>query len=140
MTRSYRELIELETFEERFRYLALSGKVGAETFGFDRWLNQQFYGSRQWRDLRHLIAVRDDGCDLAVPGYEILGRPVVHHLNPLRVDDIVHGSDLVLDPENLILTTHRTHNAIHYGDESLLPRPIVSRRPGDTTLWTRRSS
>lgn len=139
MTRTYSELLELETFEDRFRYLSLGGNVGVSTFGFDRWLNQQFYGSRQWRDLRHHIAVRDRGCDLAVPNHEIHGRPIVHHMNPIRVDDLVHGTDGALDPEFLILTTHRTHNAIHYGDESLLPRPFVSRRAGDTQLWSRRA-
>jgi hypothetical protein len=140
MLRTYSELIQFETFIERYRYLALRGNVGESTFGFDRWLNQQFYTSRRWRDLRHHIAVRDQGCDLAVPDREIHGRPIVHHMNPLRVDDIVHGTDEALDPEFLILTTHRTHNAIHYGDESLLPQAPTVRRAGDTQLWTRRSS
>lgn len=135
MLRTYSELIQLETFEERYRYLALRGIVGESTFGFDRWLNQQFYTSRQWRQLRNHIAVRDLGCDLAVPDREIQARPIVHHMNPLRVDDIVHGTDEALDPEYLILTTHQTHNAIHYGDERLLPRRLVARMPGDTKLW-----
>lgn len=138
--RTYSELMSYSTFEDRFRYLSLRGQVGESTFGFDRWLNQQFYTSRQWRDLRHHIIVRDDGCDLAIPGYEVPSRPIIHHMNPLVVDDIVHGTDEALDPEFLILTSHQTHNAIHYGDESLLPKRFVSRAPGDTQLWSRRPS
>lgn len=133
--RSYSELIQLETFEERFDYLSLQGEVGQETFGFDRWINQQFYTSSQWRQLRQQIIVRDEGCDLGVEGYEIHVRLIVHHMNPLRQWDIVHGTDRALDPEFLICTTHVTHNAIHYGDKSLLPKPLVPRRPGDTKLW-----
>lgn len=133
--RTYSELIQYSTFEDRFRYLALRGQVGAATFGFDRWLNQQFYTSRQWRDLRSFITVRDNGCDMAMPGHEVHVRPTIHHMNPLTVDDLVHGTDAALDPENLILVAHATHNAIHYGDESLLPRPLVSRSKGDTKLW-----
>lgn len=139
MIRRYSELVQLDSFDERYHYLALRGIVGDSTFGFDRWLNQQFYTSRRWRDLRHHIIVRDEGCDLGVPGYEIPVRPIIHHMNPLTVEDIVHGTDEALDPEYLILVSHRTHNAIHYGDESLLPRPPISRQPGDTQLWTRRS-
>jgi hypothetical protein len=137
--RTYSELLQFRTFEDRFDYLSLRGQVGASTFGFDRWLNQQFYTSRQWRDLRHHIIVRDDGCDLAVPGLEVWQRPIIHHMNPLTVEDIVHGSDEALDPEFLILTSHNTHNAIHYGDKSLLPKPHVERRAGDTQLWSRRT-
>lgn len=137
--RTYSELIQYSSFEERFRYLSLRGDVGVKTFGFDRWLNQQFYTSRQWRQLRHHIIVRDEGCDLGVPGYEVTRRPIIHHMNPLTVEDIVHGSDEALDPEFLILVSHETHNAIHYGDESLLPKPFVARAPGDTQLWSRRS-
>jgi hypothetical protein len=135
MIRTYSELLQYRTFEDRFQYLSLRGNVGESTFGFDRWLNQQFYTSRQWRDLRHHIIVRDDGCDLAVPGLEIRVRPIIHHMNPLTVDDIVHGTDDALDPEFLILVSHQTHNAIHYGDASLLPRPVIPRAPGDTKLW-----
>jgi hypothetical protein len=138
--RTYSELLQYSTFEDRFSYLSLRGSVGESTFGFDRWLNQQFYTSRQWRQLRHHIIVRDEGCDLAVLGYEIYRGPTIHHMNPLTVDDIVHGSDEALDPEFLILVSHQTHNAIHYGDASLLPKPMVPRAPGDTQLWTRRSS
>lgn len=137
--RTYSELLTHHTFEERFRYLSLRGQVGQSTFGFDRWLNQQFYTSRQWRQLRHHIIARDGGCDLAVPGYEVYRRPIIHHMNPLVVEDIVHGTDEALDPEFLILTSHDTHNAIHYGDEKLLRKPFVERAPGDTQLWTRRT-
>lgn len=136
--RTYSELIQYSSFEDRFQYLSLRGEVGAATFGFDRWLNQQFYTSRQWRALRHHIIVRDEGCDLGVPGYEVTRRPIIHHMNPLTVEDIVHGSDEALDPEFLILTQHSTHNAIHYGDMSLLPKPHTARTPGDTQLWSRR--
>lgn len=139
MIRRYSELAQLNSFEERFAYLSLKGEVGQSTFGFDRWLNQQFYTSRAWRQLRHRIIVRDDGCDLGVPGYEIQSRLIIHHLNPLTVDDIAQGSDAALDPEFLICTTHDTHNAIHYGDERLLPRPLAARGPGDTRLWNRRA-
>ncbi len=134
-SRSYRELRRLETFEERFRYLSLEGQVGRSTFGFDRYLNQQFYTSTQWRQIRQKVIARDEGCDLGVPGYEIHDRIIIHHMNPMTADEIVHGDNDILNPEFLIATTHRTHNAIHYGDESLLPRPLVERRPGDTRLW-----
>lgn len=133
--RTYSTMLQYGTFEERYQYLALRGNVGESTFGFDRWLNQQFYTSRNWRRLREQIIIRDNGCDLAMPGYEVMARPTIHHLNPLDVDDIVHGTDAALDPENLVLVSHGTHNAIHYGDESLLPRPLVARAPGDTRLW-----
>lgn len=134
-TRSYSELRRLETFEERFKYLALRGSVGRSTFGFDRYINQQFYTSAQWRSLRHHIIVRDNGCDLGVEGYEIHDRLYIHHMNPITADAISSGDESVLDPEYLITTTHKTHNAIHYGDERLLPRPLTARRPGDTRLW-----
>lgn len=139
MIRTYRDLIRLETFEERFEYLALRGSVGRATFGFDRWINQQFYHSRIWRNIRRDVIARDQGCDLAVPGYEIHNRLVIHHMNPIVQDDIVHGTPTAVDLDHLICTTHSTHNAIHYGDKSLLPKPFVERRPGDTQLWNRRS-
>lgn len=135
MIRTTTELLTIPTFEGRFRYLSLQGQVGASTFGFDRWLNQQFYTSSAWRHTRRDVIARDLGCDLGVEGYEIHSRIVIHHMNPLTVDDIVNGDDLALNPEFLITTTHNTHNAIHYGDERLLPKPVVSRRPGDTKLW-----
>lgn len=137
MIRRYSALRRLETFEDRYRYLRLQGSVGRDSFGFDRHVNQAFYRSREWRDLRDHVIVRDDGCDLGVDGYEIHGELLVHHMNPMSVDDILHSRSWILDPEYLITTCHRTHNAIHYGDESQLPRQLVERRRGDTTLWER---
>jgi hypothetical protein len=133
--RTYGELVRLATFEERFRYLSLDGVVGGITFGSDRWINQAFYRSNQWRRLRNEIIVRDNGCDLAVEGFEIHESVYIHHMNPMSVDDIKHGDSDILNPEFLISTTHRTHNAIHYGDENLLPQVYVPRSPGDTKLW-----
>lgn len=138
ITRSYRELRRIETFEERFRYLSLRGEVGVSTFGFDRYLNQRFYTSREWRQLRDHVIIRDNGCDLGVEGYEIHAKILVHHMNPVIVDDIVAGEDSILNPDFLITTTHRTHNAIHYGDERLLARPHIPRTAGDTQLWSRK--
>ena len=135
MIRTYRRLSRLETFEERFRYLSLRGEVGVATFGYDRHLNQSFYTSKEWRDIRHYVIARDEGCDLGVPGYEIHSRIYIHHMNPISAEQLIHGDESVLDPEYLITTTHQTHNAIHYGDEKQLPRPFVERRPGDTKLW-----
>lgn len=137
MTRTYTELAELPTFEDRYHYLALRGQVGASTFGFDRWVNQQFYRSREWRQIRNHVIARDNGCDLGIDGYEIYDRVYIHHMNPIGVREIVHGDEDIIDPEYLITTTHQTHNAIHYGDESLLPRLSVERSAGDTQLWTR---
>jgi hypothetical protein len=125
----------LVSFEDRFRYLSLHGEVGQATFGFDRWINQHFYRSREWRQARDFVILRDEGCDLGVPGYDIHHGLLVHHMNPMSPEDLERGEGWVLDPEFLITTTHRTHNAIHYGDESLLPRMPVERRPGDTRLW-----
>lgn len=133
--RSYTELIQLPLYEQRFKYLALRGGVGDSTFGFDRYINQQFYRSRQWRDVREHVIVRDLGCDLGVDGYQIHDRLVIHHMNPMQVEDISGGDPSILDPEFLITTTHQTHNAIHYGDERLLRKPFVSRKRGDTKLW-----
>lgn len=133
--RSYSELQRIGTFEERFRYLALRGRVGESTFGFDRWINQDFYTSREWRQIRDEIIVRDNGCDLGIDGYEIHHGLYIHHLNPITARQIESGDPCILDPDNLITVAHRTHNAIHYGDESLLPKPLVERRPGDTKLW-----
>lgn len=133
--RTYRELRRLETFEDRFHYLSLRGQVGDSTFGWDRWINQQFYKSRQWRQLRDHVIVRDNGCDLGIDGREIHERIYIHHMNPMSADHITHGDSSILDPEFLITTTHRTHNAIHYGDEKLLLQPFVERRSGDTRLW-----
>ena len=133
--RRYSEMIRFETFEERFEYLKLGGEVGASTFGFDRHINQAFYRSRQWKTVRRDVIVRDNGCDLGVRGHEINGAVMVHHLNPMEVEDIVHGDAWILDPEFLVCVTHDTHNAIHYGDARLLPKEFVPRRPGDTKLW-----
>lgn len=135
MSRSYQELRKLETFEERFRYLALKGNVGQSTFGFDRWVNQGFYTSREWRQARDGIIVRDNGCDLGLDGLEIHRGLYIHHLNPITLEQLEAGDDCLLDPNNLITVTHRTHNAIHYGDERQLPLRPVDRKPGDTKLW-----
>ena len=135
MIRSHSELTRFDTFEERFRYLALRGGVGHATFGFDRYLNQRFYASRQWKQIRNHVITRDMGCDLGVDGFEIHSRLIIHHMNPMDSDDIIHGDPSILDPEFLITTTHQTHNAIHYGDEGQLPRKLTPRRPGDTKLW-----
>lgn len=133
--RRYSELRRFITFEDRFEYLNLKGYVGEQTFGFDRWMNQQFYRSREWKLARNEVIVRDNGCDLGVPGYDIHHGLLVHHMNPLSELDLVAGEEWIIDPEFLITTTHRTHNAIHYGDASLLPRSPVERVPGDTKLW-----
>ena len=134
--RSYSEMVRgYDTFEERYRYLALKGKVGENTFGFDRWINQQFYVSREWRHVRSYVINRDEGCDLGVEGHEIHDKVIIHHINPMRFLDIADGNADILNPEFLITVSQRTHNAIHYGDESLLPQPFVERRPGDTKLW-----
>lgn len=133
--RTYSELSRLHTFEDRFKYLALRGEVGNSTFGFDRYINQMFYRSAEWKNIRHAVILRDNGCDLGVDGYEIHDRLYVHHMNPMEVEDIVDGDPKSLDPEYLITTTHTTHNAIHYGDERQLPKPFVERRRGDTKLW-----
>lgn len=132
--RTYTEMRTYETFEERFEYLVLAGEVGAVTFGFDRWINQHFYRSTEWKQARRIVLVRDNGCDLGVPGYEVFA-PLVHHLNPMTPEDLARGEEWVLDPEFLITTTMRTHNAIHYGDASLIRKPPVERRAGDTNLW-----
>lgn len=133
--RTYSELLRHNTFEERFSYLSLAGEVGAATFGFDRWINQHFYRSWEWKRVRDLVIVRDNGCDLGIPGYDIFRGALVHHMNPMTPEDLERGESWVLDPEYLITTTHQTHNAIHYGDESLLRKAPVERRPGDTKLW-----
>lgn len=133
---SYSELIKRSTFLGRFRYAALSANVGDATFGHSRPLNQRFYMSNEWKRARDLVIIRDDGCDLGVPGYQIMGRLLVHHLNPLVPDDILHfNEDRLFNPENLICVSERTHNAIHFGDENGLESPIIERRPGDTRPW-----
>ena len=136
--RRYSELARLHTFEERFEYLKLGGGVGRATFGFDRHINQRFYNSAEWHDIRNHVIVRDEGCDLGIFGYEIHVEPLIHHINPMTVDDILHAADWILDPEYLITTTKKTHNAIHYGGIDPYPRVVAERSPGDTQLWTRR--
>jgi len=133
--RSYYELRKLRTFEERFEYLKLRGSVGSSTFGFDRYMNQRFYASRQWKHIRDAAIARDEGLDLGMEGYEIFDKVIVHHMNPMTIEDLDKGRESVLDLDELVCTTHQTHNAIHYGDASLLRQPFVERRPGDTQLW-----
>lgn len=136
MIRTYSELEKLSTFEERFRYLSLKGIVCEETFGFDRWINQRFYRSQEWRQIRDYVIVRDSGCDLGIPGREISSRIIIHHMNPIRMKDIQDNTQFLLDPEFLITTTENTHNAIHYGDESILiPVEPIIRKPNDTCPW-----
>lgn len=134
--RTYSELIDLPTFEERFRYLQLSGEVGVDTFGFDRFLNQVLYRSKEWKSVRDKVLVRDGCCDLAVQDRVIFSRPIVHHMNPMSVEDIKNHSGLLMDPEYLITVSHNTHNAIHYGDEGLLVPTLVNvRTKNDTCPW-----
>lgn len=136
--RTYSELITLPTFEERFDYLQLNGRVGEDTFGHQRYLNQVFYKTREWRDLRHYVIVRDNGCDLGVEGFDIYGPVHVHHMNPITIEDIENRSEFLLDPEYLISTSDRTHKAISYGDKSLLPLPPIERFRNDTCPWRMR--
>ena len=133
--RKFSELLDLETFEERFEYLKLNGEVGRSTFGFDRYLNQNFYQSAEWKRARRTVIIRDNSCDLGIYGYEINHGLVVHHMNPMTSDDIVHGESWIFDPEYLICVTERTHNAIHYGDASLLNIKFTPRSAKDTKLW-----
>ena len=135
MIRRYSELASLGSFEERFEYLRLRGQVGDPTFGYDRWMNQDFYASTQWRQIRHHVIARDQGCDLGVEGFEVFDRIYIHHMNPMSTQDLQDGNEDILDPEFLISCTHRTHNAIHYGNGRHLPRQLVTRRAGDTKLW-----
>jgi hypothetical protein len=135
--KTYSELIRLPTFEERFRYLKLGGRVGEETFGFDRWLNQRFYKDPAWIRVRDEVIIRDNGCDLAIPDREIPTRILVHHMNPITKRDILDRSEFLLNPEYLICTIKRTHDAIHYGDESILIPETLDRKPNDTCPWKR---
>ena len=135
MIRTYSELIQLPTFEERFKYLQLNGTVGKETFGYDRYLNQLFYNSSHWRKRRDDIIKRDLGCDLAVVGFELQDRVYIHHMNPIRIDDLLEQSEYLMEPEYLICTSFNTHQAIHYGDESLLVGTLIERTPNDTCPW-----
>ena len=133
--RTYSELILLPTFEERFKYLQLNGRVGDDTFGFDRYINQNFYRSAEWKRIRDQVIMRDNGCDLALEGYEIYGRILIHHMNPIGIKDIQQVNKFLLDPEYLITTMLSTHNAIHYGDESLLVTDPIERSKNDTCPW-----
>ena len=134
--RTYNELVQYHSYEDRFRYLKLSGVVANETFGFDRYLNQRFYKSAEWRRVRDQVIIRDNGCDLGVPGKEIFGTIIVHHMNPISIEDIEKNPEILFDPNYLICVSLETHNALHYGDESILEKEtIAERRPGDTTPW-----
>lgn len=135
--RTYSELITIPTFNERFEYLRLDGKVGEETFGFDRYLNQSFYKSPEWLSVRDFVIIRDGGCDLAMEGHEIFGKILVHHMNPISMEDIIHRTKYLLDPEYLICTIKNTHDAIHYGDGSLLLTGPIERTKNDTCPWRR---
>lgn len=135
--RTYSELITLPTFEERFRYLQLGGKVGEDTFGHDRYLNQMFYTSDEWRRIRRDVIVRDNGCDLGIQDREIHGSIIIHHMNPITIEDIINRSEFLLNPEYLISTVKNTHDAIHFSDERILITDPIERRPNDTCPWKR---
>lgn len=135
--RCYKELSRIDSYEDRFRYLKLAGQVGESTFGFDRYLNQILYSSKRWKQARNTVIIRDEGRDMGVKGYEIPGHVIIHHMNPISVEDVEKDSEFIYDPEFLICVSPLTHNAIHYGDESLLPKGPVERRPNDTCPWRR---
>lgn len=135
MIRTYSELVKLKTFEERFEYLKLTGVVGKETFGSDRWINQILYKSQEWKELRRFVILRDNGCNLGVEGYELYGTIIVHHMNPITIDDIVNRSKYVFDPEYLISTNDTTHNSIHYGNETKPEVTPIERTLNDTCPW-----
>jgi hypothetical protein len=134
--KTYSEMITLPSFIDRYRYLKIDGRVGEDTFGWDRYLNQTLYRSKEWRDLRNAIIVRDDGCDLGCPDYPIAAKILIHHINPISKQDILNRNPLIFDPENLVCVSHLTHEAIHYGSEELLiGNELIERKPGDTILW-----
>ena len=133
--KTYSKLITLPTFEERYEYLKLGGKVGEYTFGFDRYLNQMFYKTEEWIRIRNQVIVRDNGCDLGIEGREIYGRIIVHHMNPITMTDLINRSPLILDPEYLISTVKSTHDAIHYGDINSLIKDPIERSKNDTCPW-----
>lgn len=135
MFKNYTDLIKLPTFKERYRYLKLKSQVGKESFGFQRWINQELYHSAQWRSFRDSIIIRDNGCDLAVEGFDIHGSIIIHHINIITVDDIINNNPIVFDSENVISTQLKTHNAIHYGDESLIFTELIERTSNDTCPW-----
>jgi hypothetical protein len=134
-TRSYSEMYRLDTLLSRFSYLKLNGFVGDKTFGYDRWINQQFYRSHQWRRVRLEVIRRDEGCDLGIDGYQIHKGLYIHHMNPMTRAQVIEGDESIFDPEFLITVSHSTHNAIHYGDETQLPGQVIVRTAGDTRLW-----
>ena len=135
MKRTYNDLRQCKTFEERFNYLKLKGTVGEETFGFDRWINQQFYRSVEWRRVRNEVILRDNGCDMGDQNHPIKGRIIIHHMNPVKKEDFDQNPEILLDPTQLVCVSHNTHNAIHYGDENLLPKEWSPRQPNDTCPW-----
>lgn len=141
MQKTYLELINLPTFEERFEYLKCNGRVAHETFGSHRWVNQKFYSSPEWKRIRRKVIIRDQGCDLGIEDRVIQGKLLIHHINPVSIDDLLNCNPEVFDLNNLICVSHETHEAIHYGDMSLLmPSQIVERRPGDTCPWKKNAS
>lgn len=133
--KSYSELIKIPSFEERFEYLKMDGQVGIETFGIDRYLNQMFYNSPEWKQVRRKVILRDNGCDLAHPDRPINGRIIIHHMNPITLEDILQKNPDIMNPEYLISTTHITHNGVHYGDKESIDKGIVERKPNDTCPW-----
>lgn len=136
LTKSYKELSLIDNYIERYNYLKLDGVLGAETFGFDRWVNQRFYKTDEWKRLRESIILRDDGNDMGADGYPIKGKILIHHINPISLDDIVNKKSLVLDPDNLVCVSLLTHNAIHYGNDELMKDKIlIERKPYDTCPW-----
>lgn len=139
MDLTYSELVQIPDYESRFQYLRLDGRIGELTFGYERYLNQALYNSKPWRNLRPHIIVRDEANDMAHEDHSISGRIIVHHINPITIDMIINGDPLVYDPENLVCVSTKTHEAIHYGDTNLLPKPLVERKKGDTTLWNSRT-
>lgn len=135
MIRCYTDLKQIESFIERYQYLKINGTVGEQTFGIDRWVNQQLYKSQRWKRTRSQIIIRDNGCDLGIEGHELENYIVIHHMNPITLEDIEEDRDIIYDPEYLICCSSRTHQAIHFGDEGLLPKDYQERKPGDTCLW-----
>lgn len=133
--RTYHELILLPSFMDRYEYLKLSADVGDSRFGFDRYMNQEFYSSREWRNFRNHIITRDSGCDLALQDYPIQGRAIIHHINPLTIEDFENHSNALFDPDNVVLVCNNTHQAIHYGTDELLPKALIVRKPNDTIPW-----
>ena len=135
LIKSYNELRKFDTLEDRFKYLSLKGTVGERTFGSDRYINQRFYTSHEWKQIRNFVITRDNGCDLGIEEFPIHSKPLIHHMNPIALTDLTDFNEAVLDPQFLITTSLQTHNAIHYGDSSQIPQPYVERKPGDTRSW-----